>query len=304
MGSADVIPGVSGGTVAFITGIYEELLDTIALVNAENLRLFIQLRWKLFWQRINGNFLLALGLGLVLAWTSLARLMKFVLERYPISTWSFFFGLIVISGFLVLRQIRRFQVAHLFVALAGAAAAYGLSVLAPSQTPDSLIFVFFSGAIAICAMILPGISGAFILLLLGKYEFILTKIFIEVDLAIILTFGGGCLLGLWLFARVLRWVLARAHDVTIALLAGFMFGFLNKIWPWRVATGYYLSSTGEQKVAFDKSVWPTHYLEATGQNPYVLHALLFASLGIVLVVALEKVSVYLRAHSTWKKNSA
>lgn len=295
MGGADVIPGVSGGTIAFITGIYDELLASIKSFDIEAFRLLSRLEVKALWRKVNGTFLVVLLAGLATAWISLAKLMIYLLKNYQIPTWSFFFGLIVISALLVFREIRQWNAGRVLATLLGTGVAYSLTLLAPTSTPDSLVFVFFAGAIAICAMILPGISGAFILLLLGKYEFIMTEIFVHYNVPVLLTFAAGCTLGLLGFSRALTWVLKHYHDLTVATLAGFMIGFLNKIWPWRQVLAYYTNSKGEQTVAFDQSVLPGQYMAATGQNPQVLQALLFAALGILLVVVLEKVAASLKS---------
>ncbi|MFN5170866.1 MAG: DUF368 domain-containing protein [Cyclobacteriaceae bacterium] len=294
MGGADVIPGVSGGTIAFITGIYDELLHSIKSIDAEAIRLVFTFRIAEAWKKVNGNFLIVLLAGLATAWISLARVMKHLLENYQIGTWSFFFGLIIISTFQVLRQVRQRNIKAVLSFIVGVVIAYLITLLSPTSTPDALWFIFLAGAIAICAMILPGISGAFILLLMGKYEFILTQTLIEFNIPVIATFAAGCLVGLWAFSHALTWVLDHYHDLTVALLAGFMVGFLNKIWPWREATAYHVNSQGQQVVSFDKSVWPAEYLEKTGQNPQILYAILFAALGVLLVVGIEKAAALLK----------
>lgn len=294
MGGADVIPGVSGGTIAFITGIYDELLHSIKSIDAETIRLVFTFRIAEAWKKVNGNFLIVLIAGLATAWISLARAMKYLLDNYQIGTWSFFFGLIIISTYQVLRQVRQRTVKAFLAFALGVVVAYFITLLSPTSTPDALWFIFIAGAIAICAMILPGISGAFILLLMGKYEFILTKILIEFNIPVAATFAAGCLVGLWAFSHALTWVLDHYHDLTVAMLAGFMVGFLNKIWPWREATAYHLNSQGQQVVSFDRSVWPWDYLAKTGHNPQILYAILFAALGVLLVVGIEKVAALMK----------
>jgi putative membrane protein len=294
MGGADVIPGVSGGTIAFVTGIYDELLNSIKSVDIAAIRLLLKLKVREFWGKINGNFLIVLLAGLVTAWISLAKLMLYVLKNYQIPTWSFFFGLIVISTLLVLREVKKWKFNSIFLMGLGVVLAYALTLLAPTTTPNSLVFVFLAGAIAICAMILPGISGAFILLLLGKYEFIMTEVFVHYNVGVFFTFSAGCITGLLGFSHVLTWVFKNYHDLAVSILAGFMIGFLNKIWPWRQVLQYYTNSKGEQTVAFDKSIWPGEFMEVTGQNPQILQAILFAALGILLVVGLEKLASSLK----------
>ncbi len=289
MGAADIVPGVSGGTIAFITGIYEELLNSIKSFNLDALQILRQFQLKSFWKHINGTFLVVLLAGIFTSILSLARLVTWLLEHYPIQLWSFFFGLIIISAILVTKEIKKWNAAVVLAGIAGIIIAYIITIASPAETPDALWFIFLAGAVAICAMILPGISGSFILLLLVKYEYILTALK-ELNIAVILVFGLGCVVGLLSFARVVSWLLDRYYNVAVALLAGFMIGSLNKVWPWKVVTEYYLDSKGLQKPLVTESVWPTAYASATGQEPYLLWALLFAALGILLVVGIEKVS--------------
>lgn len=291
MGAADIVPGVSGGTIAFITGIYEELLDSIKSFNLDALQLLREFQFRAFWKHINGTFLLVLLAGIFTSILSLARVVTWLLEYYPIQLWSFFFGLIIISAILVTKEIRKWNAAVVFAGVLGIAIAYYITIATPAETPDALWFVFLAGALAICAMILPGISGSFILLLLVKYEFILTALK-ELNIAVILVFGTGCVVGLLSFARLVSWLLDRYYNVAVALLAGFMIGSLNKVWPWKVVTEYYLNSKGQQKPLVTESVWPTAYTAATGQESFMLWALLFAALGILMVVGIEKVSKY------------
>ncbi|WP_224994507.1 DUF368 domain-containing protein [Cesiribacter sp. SM1] len=291
MGAADVVPGVSGGTIAFITGIYEELLDSIKSFNLDALQLLKQGQFKGLWQHINGTFLVVLLAGVFTSLLTLSRLITWLLATYPIQLWSFFFGLIIISAILVTKEIRKWNAAVVIAGIIGIAIAYVITVVSPGQTPDDLWFIFIAGAIAICAMILPGISGSFILLLLVKYEFILNAVK-ELNIPVIIVFGLGCVTGLLSFARVVSWLLDRYYNVAVALLAGFMIGSLNKVWPWKVVTEYYMDSKGIQKPLVTESVWPTTYAISTGQQAHVLWAVLFAALGILLVVGIEKVSKY------------
>lgn len=291
MGAADTVPGVSGGTVAFITGIYEDLLGSIKSVNLDALQLIRKGQFKEFWKHINGNFLLVLLAGIFTSILSLARLITWLLATYPIQLWSFFFGLIIISAILVTKEIRKWNAAVVVAGLVGIVIAYVITVVSPAQTPDDLWFIFLAGAIAICAMILPGISGSFILLLFVKYEYILNAVK-ELNLPVILVFGLGCVVGILSFARVVSWLLDRYYNVAVSLLAGFMIGSLNKVWPWKVVTEYYMDSKGVQKPLVTESVWPTTYASATGLEPHVLWAVLFAAFGILLVVVIEKASTH------------
>ncbi len=289
MGGADIIPGVSGGTIAFITGIYERLLNAINSIDAEAFKLLIKFRWQELWRHVDGSFLVTLVGGILLSIISLAKLISFLLESYPIQLWSFFFGLIIIASFSVAREIKTWRLKVILAGLIGIAVAYFVTVATPAETPTAFWFIFLSGAIAICAMILPGISGSFILLILGKYTYIINAIK-ELDIITIVVFAIGCVVGLLSFARVVAWLLKRHHDMAVSLLAGFMLGSLNKIWPWKAVTAYRIDSHGEQKPFLTENISPTEYFAATGQEPFILQALLFALLGIGIVVILEKVA--------------
>lgn len=297
MGAADVVPGVSGGTIAFITGIYEELLNSISKIDAAAISLLSKFKIKEFWAHVNGPFLIVLFSGILVSIISLARVILFLLEHYPISIWSFFFGLIVISSVLVAKEIKQWNWLVIVAALIGIAIAYFVTVASPSQTSNSLWFIFISGAIAICAMILPGISGAFILLLLGKYTYVFTALK-DLNFSVIIVFGLGCLTGLLSFSRLLNWLLKNYYNTAVALLAGFMVGSLNKIWPWKIPTSYRVNSEGLQVPLTEENVSPTAFLELTGNDPLILQAILFAMVGIVLVITIERVgSMYAKASS-------
>lgn len=293
MGGADVVPGVSGGTIAFITGIYEELLHSIRSIDFEAMKLLFRLRIAAFWKKINGNFLLAVLAGVLTSLLSLAKLMLYLLEHYPIKVWSFFFGLILISSPLILRTIAKWNVATVASFVIGIVVAYVITVLSPTQSPEGLWFIFLSGALAICAMILPGISGAFILLLIGKYEFIMQAL-LDVNLPVIVVFAVGCVIGIISFSWILTWILDNYHNLTIALLAGFMLGSLNKVWPWKEVTAYRLDSDGNQVAAMDKSVLPGEYMAQTGNDPMVFQAMLFAAVGVIIVILIEKTAQRLK----------
>jgi len=294
MGGADVIPGVSGGTIAFISGIYEELINSIKAIDAAAIRLLLTFQLAAFWKHINGNFLITVLAGIVTSLLSLARLMTYLLDNHPIAIWSFFFGLILVSSPLIMRDIHQWKAQTILAFVVGIAVAYAITVLSPTETPTNLFFIFFCGALAICAMILPGISGAFVLLLIGKYEYMTTAL-IDFNIPVIIVFVIGCLLGLVGFSHVLSWILTHYRYPTLALLAGFMIGSLNKVWPWKEVVAYRVNHEGLQVAAFDKSVLPGRYLEVTGQDPKVFYAILFAAAGIFLVVAIEKTAAYLRA---------
>ncbi len=289
MGGADVVPGVSGGTIAFITGIYEELLNSIKSIDLNALKLLFSFKIKEFWAHINGTFLVVLLAGIALSLASLAKVISYLLEAHPIQLWSFFFGLIIISAILVAKEITKWDAGVIIAGIVGTAIAYYVTIATPAETPTTFIFIFLSGAIAICAMILPGISGAFLLLIMGKYEFIIGALK-DFNLTVILTFIMGCAVGILSFSRVISWLLNKYYNLTIALLAGFMVGSLNKIWPWKIVTHYRLDSHGVEKPFLDKNLMPQAYHDLTGQDPLLWQALLFMLLGIGLVYAIDLIA--------------
>jgi putative membrane protein len=274
MGCADLIPGVSGGTIALITGIYEELINSIKSADGRALKLLYRLKFKELWNHINGVFLLHVFGGILLSIFSLSQLISLLLENHPIPLWSFFFGLILISAFYVIPK--RTTITSISFVIIGAFIAYLITSLTPSETSEQLWFIFLSGAIAICAMILPGISGSFILILLAKYEFILNSVK-EFDLKIIIIFGLGCATGLLSFSKLIHWLLQKHKAATMAALAGFMLGSLNKIWPWKTVT----------ENSF-KNISPAGFTELNGDPNELMSAIVFCVIGGVLVVILER----------------
>ena len=289
MGMADVVPGVSGGTIAFISGIYEELLDSIRSVDATALRLLLRFRLAEFWRHINGRFLLPVLLGIAVAIFSLARLMTYLLTNHPIGIWSFFFGRIVASALLVARQIGRWDWRTVLAFAVGAAAAWWITVATPAETPDDWWFVMLSGAIAICAMILPGISGAFILLLLGKYQYIMHAVG-EFDIPVIAVFVIGAAAGIISFSHLLSWLLKHWHDVTVAVLMGFMVGSLNKVWPWKETVETYLDSHGVAQPLVQNNIAPGTFEQLTGQPSLLVQAILLGIVGFLVIYGIELVA--------------
>lgn len=285
MGAADVVPGVSGGTVAFITGIYDELLRSIASVPAA-LALFLRGRIVEAWKAANATFLLILLLGIMTSIMSLARVITYLLVEHPIPVWSFFFGLILVSTHLVVREVQRWNASRVFSLLLGVAFAYWITVASPLQWGHDPLSLFLAGAIAICAMILPGISGSFILVLMGLYGFVLNAVK-GLDLAVLLIFASGCLVGLVSFAGILRWLLVRWRDLTLTFLTGLMIGSLNKIWPWKQTLTWRTDSQGEQVPALQSNLWPEQFAQISGQDPQLLWAIGLAVAGILLVLGLE-----------------
>ncbi len=283
MGAADTIPGVSGGTIALVTGIYEQLLAAVKSVDAAALKALLQLDFKGFVSRVHLRFLLPLLSGIGIAILSLARLMTYLLLHHPVFTWSLFFGLVAASVWVVGRKVESWNALSMGGFAGGAIFGFWLVGLVPAQTPETPVFVFFSGMLAICAMILPGISGAFILLILGKYAFILSAVknpFIPENAAILLLFLAGCAVGLAGFSRVLKFLLDRYHAVTMALLAGLMVGSMRKLWPWKVPVE--TSMIGHKMVVLkERCILPDF-----GPDLYIAAACMAA--GIVLVMALDR----------------
>lgn len=285
MGAADVVPGVSGGTIAFVSGIYDELLRSIASVPAA---LLLLLRGRIVeaWKAANATFLLVLLLGIMTSVLSLARLITYLLDEQPIPVWSFFFGLILVSTHLVVREIQRWNWTRVVSLLIGVAFAYWITVASPLQWGHDPLSLFFAGAIAICAMILPGISGSFLLVLMGLYSFVLGAVK-GLDFTVLLIFASGCLVGIISFSGFLRWLLARWRDLTLAFLTGLMLGSLNKIWPWKETLAWRTNSHGEQVPLLEANLWPQQFAEVAGQDPQLLLALVLALAGILLVLGLE-----------------
>lgn len=281
MGAADVVPGVSGGTIAFIVGIYDELINSIKSINLESLKLFFSGKWAAFWKKINGNFLFFLLAGIGISVFSLAKLITWLLVNQPILVWSFFFGLVLASTWFVSKDIKEWKSWKTWVAFViGAVVAFYITVATPAETPSNLLFIFLCGAIAICAMILPGISGSFILVLLGKYFFIMDAVK-TLDVVVIAVFGAGVCIGITSFSHILSYALAHFRNITLAVLTGFMLGSLNKVWPWKEVVETFVDSHGEVKPLIETNILP---------NAHVPEAVVLMVAGFFLVYFLEKLS--------------
>lgn len=296
MGAADAIPGVSGGTIAFMTGIFEELVASINSINAKAIRLLLSGNIKKFWQHINGNFLVSVGIGILFSIATLAKLMLYLLNHHPIETWGFFFGLIVASSIFILKEIKKWTALSVVTVIAGIFLGVVVCTLSPTETPDDLWFVFISGAIAICAMILPGISGSFILLIMGKYEYIMSTISgltsgdISGNILIIAVFGLGALTGIISFSKFLHWLLGHFHRETLLVMAGFIIGSLVKVWPW------------SNMDAIKQSQFPDIPQELLATIPaervdmHYVSAGIFALAGLLLVSGIEILSKAIAKH--------
>jgi len=273
MGTADIIPGVSGGTMAFILGIYEELLDAIHAVNLTFVRRLLSGQWRAAFADFPWKFLLALLSGIGAAILSLSQVLHWALENEPQFVWAFFFGLVGASILVVRRRVRVWNMLNLTAAVLSAVGAYILVGLTPAETPHTSLLLFLSGALAICAMILPGISGAFILVLLGKYRYILGAVK-SFDLLPLILVAAGAVVGLLAFVRVLRWMLNKNHDLMVAILTGFMLGSLRKVWPWKI-----IEPTGA--MVREINILPAAW------NGGVILAVLLMIVGVIVVLIIE-----------------
>jgi putative membrane protein len=305
MGAADVVPGVSGGTIAFISGIYQELLDTI---KGFNLSVFKTLKNEgiiATWKKLNLSFLVSLALGIFTSIVTLAGLISGILEEKgetfrKVALWSFFFGLIIASILYVGKQVKNWNVKNIVGLVIGAGLAFYITVAPISSDSSSLLFLFFAGSIAISAMILPGISGSFILVLLGAYQPIMgaikslteglkSKDYVALSepLVIISVVGAGCIVGLLSFSRVLSWLFKKHETITLATLTGFMLGSLNKIWPWKKAISIRINSHGEEVPVQFGNMLPSEYSTYYNMDSSLMYALIFAVIGFAVVYLLE-----------------
>lgn len=284
MGAADVVPGVSGGTIAFISGIYEELITSINSIDLSLFKTLCKEGFKAFWTQVNGNFLLALFSGIAISVVSLAKFISWLLENQPVLLWSFFFGLVLASIIIVGKAIEKWNFKAIIMLILGALIAYYITQLPPSENTASLPFLFLSGALAVCAMILPGISGAFILVLLGSYKIILDAVH-ERDFKIIVTVGLGAVVGLLSFAKLLKWMFNHYKNLTLAVLTGFIIGSLSKIWPWKKVLETKIF--GEKIIPIkEQNINPWAY---EGDNQLIF-AIILALIGFSFIFILEKVA--------------
>jgi len=298
MGGADVVPGVSGGTIAFITGIYQELLDSVSAINLNAFRLLLKGQFSDFWKTINGNFFIFLLIGIAASIISLAQILNEIVSnpeetKEKILLWSFFFGLITASSVYIGKQINKWNIKNILGLLIGTIIAFGITIMAPASGTDASWYLFFAGFIAICAMILPGISGSFILLLMGVYPIVLgsisnmveglktgdTEILMDNGF-IICVFASGCIVGLLSFARLVSFLFKKSPETTMAVLTGFLIGSLNKVWPWKETIESRLNSHGISVPYIQENQLP----DETG---YVAMSILIAILGFILVFGID-----------------
>jgi len=308
MGSADVVPGVSGGTIAFITGIYEQLIASINAIDGTSIKFLFTGKWVQLAQRIHLQFLIPLFIGIVAAILSLARLIEFLLQNYQEGLWGFFFGLILASAWMIRKQVGSWRSAPVLAALAGGVlVAYSIVSMGFLKTPNTLPYIFGSGFIAIVAMILPGISGSFILLILDKYSYVIglvsglsdhlphfvsavasgntdkaMLVLSEMHLLVILTFVIGCVLGLLFFAKILNWLLKHFYDITMALLTGFLLGSLYKVWPWKQTITWHMNRHGEKEPLLQENILPQTF------DAYFFMVVILAILGFAIVFLVDR----------------
>lgn len=281
MGCADVVPGVSGGTMAFILGIYEELIDSIrAFTMPDNIKMLLGFEFKKAFMVMPWRFLLAVALGILTAIVSMAKMLEWALHNYPEFVWAFFFGLVIASIITVRTRVKQWSIPVLVSLVVGTIVAFLIVTLVPLQTPDAPWFLFLSGAIAICAMILPGISGSFLLVILGKYQFILAAVNNR-DILTLFWVAAGAGIGIVSFAQVVGWLFKRYHDLTISFLIGLMIGSLWKIWPWKVVLETYTKPDGEIIPLVEQNVLPA-------LNGDLFIAIIFGIIGFGLVFILDR----------------
>lgn len=286
MGAADVVPGVSGGTIAFISGIYEELLTSISSFNLGLIGVLRKEGIKAVWNKVNGNFLLALFIGIAISIVSLAKAIKWLLENEPVLLWSFFFGLVLASIIYIAKQITNWNGVTILYSILGIAFGYAITVIpSVSSQEANLLFLFFAGAIASCAMILPGISGSYILLLMGAYATVMTAV-TDRDLVVIAVVALGVIVGLLSFSRVLKWLFSKYKNIMLAALMGIMIGSINKIWPWKETVTTYTDRHGEVKPLLEKSILPGSY----EGDPQIMMAVVLAVAGFALIFLLERLA--------------
>ena len=283
MGAADVVPGVSGGTMAFILGIYEELIDAIRSFDLESLKLIVSAKIRDFMGYVQWRFLLALGCGILLAIFSLSKVLSWLLQNEPVLIWSFFLGLILASVVTVVKRVESWRLPTWCSLMAGLAGIYFLVGLVPGATPNALWFLFVSGAIAICAMILPGISGSFILVLLGKYQYILEAVN-ERNLLVLFVVGVGACVGLAAFSRLLGWLLTKYHDYMVAFLTGLMLGSLRKVWPFKETLESIVGRGGKVIPMVQENILPTQW---TGEMTLAIG---LAAAGFLVVLVLDRMA--------------
>lgn len=282
MGIADVIPGISGGTIAFMLEIYEDLIKSIRSFDLQFVKLLLRGKFKEASAAVAWRFLCAVVFGIACAILIFSRVVTWLMEHHPVLLNAFFFGLILATVPIVAQAMKKWDASKIIALVLSSIGTFYFVQLVPVQTPETWWFIFLSGALAICAMILPGISGAFLLLLLGKYQFILNALH-EREIGIILIFVSGIVVGILSFVRVLEWLFRSYHDMTIAILTGFVIGSLNKIWPWKQVLQSITTDSGKVMVIQDANMWPAAF---DGQ---VVAVIVLAVVGFVVAFLLHAI---------------
>lgn len=287
VGVANIIPGVSGGTIALITGIFERLIDSIKSFGLDAIRLLLKGNWNAFAKKTDFYFLVSIFVGIGLAVVSLARLFDFLFKNYPVYVWAYFFGLVLASIYFVGKTIERWKWDVVLFFIMGTAIAVTLSLINPAAENRSFGYLFLSGAVAICSMILPGLSGSFVLILMGDYQLVAIHAINNRDLAVIIPFALGAIVGIIAFSHLLSWVFKRFKNQTIAILTGFILGSMIILWPWKTAEyltnlqGDFIFKHGRKVVLRYISVLPDHY------DLQFWFTVLIMILGVVSIVVLE-----------------
>ena len=287
MGAADVVPGVSGGTIAFISGIYQRLIDAIKSLEPRALLILYRQGFSAFWKSIDGTFLSILFAGILTSVISLAKVISYCLDQYPILVWSFFFGLVLASIVYIFSQLRGWYWREICMLILGAVIALVISSVKPTNLPVEWWMLMISGSIAICAMILPGISGSFMLLMMGMYSVVINALK-DFDWILLGSFAAGCAVGLMAFSHLLSWLLKHYENLMLSLLTGFLVGSLKTIWPWKEVIETTINRHGEQVPLIQQDVSPFYYTQVTGEPHQLFLAIVMMVTGIVLVLSLEK----------------
>lgn len=296
IGATGVLQGISGGSMALLLGIHHELTFSIRAIDRHALRMLARKKFSATWRKINGNFLFFIFAGMITGLLVLRVIFGHYVSMYPIFISSFFFSLVTIAALLLLRKVTRWNPGIVLALLSGFAVSYLLTRLAPFSSPDHIAWALPAGFLAGSTFIVPGVSGSFILMFIGEYQYILTR-FGTLEINVIILFIAGGILGITIVARLVAAMLSKHFNATVALFAGLMIGSLNKIWPWREVVEYATSLEGKRIPAFDNSILPWHYLEITGKDPQVFYAILMMALGVFMVVLIEKVTARRKTRS-------
>ena len=286
MGAADAVPGVSGGTIAFITGIYEELIHSLRQFGLHALMTLFKQGPVAAWRYVNGTFLLALFGGVLLSIITMSSIILHLLDTYPELLWSFFFGLILAGIWSMIRHIEKWNFSLVIAFVVGTIVAYAITSMTPANMPTTPLYLVLAGSIAVCAMILPGISGSFILLLLGLYAPVLAAVK-NLEFVTLSLFASGCVVGLLSFSHVLSWMFRSFKEITLALLGGFMLGALNKVWPWKQTIESVINSHGKEVPLVQKNLLPHVFETQTGQSSQLILSVSLMLIGAVLVIVME-----------------